>query len=467
MKNLKVFLLVFLILLSVIGISEKVITVGVFTWDVPIFEKIAQEFSKENPDIKIQIIEIPWTSGDIINSFLTAKAASGEKFPDVIAQSWEPIVYPISQGWIYPLDEFIQNDPDYKYVPDSVQNAFKFLGTTYALGERLHFNTIVLNLDLLEKLNLPVPSYEWDINTFMNLARRATTREYSGIDNLWEFDAFMAAVLSDHTSFWSFDINKKRFDLTNGGWLRAVELQEKLRKVPGLDASTLFNQELRDQGELDDYQKKFGEDSDAFFEGKILMGFKGTWDWDEEGLKSLPWKMDMYPLPQDPEIGMRQPVHINYAFMTSTTKYPEEAFKFLKYITYDPKGVAVKFKYVIAETDAIGNPFWFVPATMHPDVLEVFNEASFIPNGVKYMLENLDKTVHVDLWKVIPGWFQAINDVMIPTEMKIRSGEAEPAAIAAETEEKLNEIIEEAWNEFIKQVEEVQKNFPEIRKQVE
>ena len=172
-------------------------------------------------------------------------------------------------------------------------------------------------------------------------------------------------------------------------------------------------------------------------------------------------------LPQDPEIGMRQPIHINYAFMTSTTKYPEEAFKFLKYITYDPKGVVVKFKYVTSVTDAIGNSFWFVPATMHPDVIKAFKEAKFIPNGVKYMLENLDKTVQVDLWKVIPGWQQAIDDVMIPTEMKIRSGEAEPAAIAAETEEKLNEIIEEAWNEFIKQVEEVQKNFPEIRKQVE
>ncbi|EKF49171.1 extracellular solute-binding protein [Thermosipho africanus H17ap60334] len=453
-----------MIFFAILAFSETVVTVGVFSWDVPIFQQIAEEFEKENPDIKIEIVEIPWTPGDIINSLLTAKAASGEKFPDVIAQSWEPIVYPVSQGWVYPLDEFIKNDPDYNYVPESIQNAFKFLGKTYALGERLHFNTIVLNLDLLEKLNLPVPSYDWDINTFMYLARRATNREYSGIDNLWEFDAYMAAVFSDRTTFWSFDFNKKRFDLINGGWLKAVEIQEKLRKIPGLDASMLFNQQLRDQGELDDYQKKFGEDTDAFFEGKILMGFKGTWDWDEEGLKSLPWKMDMYPLPHDHEIGMRQPIHINYAFMTSTTKHPKEAFKFLKYITYDPKGVVVKFKYVTSVTDAIGNSFWFVPATMHPEVVKEFKEAKFIPNGVKYMLENLDKTVQVDMWKVIPGWFQAINDVMIPTEEKIRSGDAEPTAIAAETEEKLNEIIEQAWNEFIKQVEEVQKNFSKLRK---
>lgn len=454
---MKKFLVFFILLVSIAIFAETTIKVAVWSWDVELYKKIVESFNKEYPDIKVEIV----VNEPDVNGFLTAKSAAGEELPDVVAQSWMELYYPVSQGWVYPLNEFVENDPDFAFVPKQLQNSYSYNGTLFALPERLHFNTIILNLDLLEKLNLKKPSYLWDINQFRTLARRGTTREYSGIDNLWEFDTFMAAVLTDHTSFWSFDLQNWKFDLQNGGWIPAITLQKQLKSVPGLVAGDLFNQEIRDNGELDDYQKKFGRDADAFMEGKILMGFRGTWAWYENNLKELSWNYDMYPVPNDPKYGLRIPTHVNYAFMTSTTKHPKEAFLFLKYLTYDPNGVKERLRILTTNKDVEGKltKDWFIPATMHPEVIKYFDSVDFIPEGVKYMLKRLDRTVQVDLWKIVPGWWGAIWDVIFPVNEKIRAGEVEPEAVAAETEEKANEIIQKAWIDFEKNLNEFLNDF--------
>ncbi|PHJ12208.1 ABC transporter substrate-binding protein, partial [Fervidobacterium sp. SC_NGM5_G05] len=371
---------------------KATITVSVWSWNVDRYKKLITEFNKYYPDIEVKLI----VNEPEVNSFLTARASAKQALPDVIAESWEPLSYPVSQGWVYPLDEFFKDDPYIKYVPNSVRNAFKYNGKTYALGERLHFECIVLNLDLLKKLNLQVPKYEeWTVDLFKNYARRATTREYSGINQLWEFDTFMAAVLSDHTTFWSFDPEKWEFDLVKGGWIPAIKLQKELKSIPGLVSDDMINQEARNKGELDDYQKKFGKDADAFRESKVLMGFEATYDW--SWLRTVPWNFDYYPLPYDQKIGQRFPVHVNYTFVTSTTKYPKEAFLFARFLTYDPRGVVARLKLFESEGEEKGRLIdWFIPATMHPDVINYFEKMK-IPNGIKYMLKNLDKTVRVDM----------------------------------------------------------------------
>jgi ABC-type glycerol-3-phosphate transport system substrate-binding protein len=457
------FLLALLLIFFVVSAFAKAtITVSVWSWNVDRYKKLIAEFNKYYPDIEVKLV----VNQPEVNSFLTARVSAKQALPDVIAESWEPLSYPVSQGWVYSLDEFLKDDPDYRYVPESAKNAFKYRGKTYALPERLHFECIVLNLDLLKKLNLQLPKYEeWTVDLFKQYARKATTKEFSGINQLWEFDTFMAAVLSKHTTFWSFDPVKWEFDLVNGGWIPAIKLQKELKSIPGLVSDDLINQELRNQGQLDDYQKKFGKDADAFRESKVLMGFEATYDW--SWLHTVPWDFDYYPLPFDPKIGIRLPVHINYTFVSATTKYPKEAFLFAKFLSYDPRGVIARLKLFESEGVERGRLVdWFIPATMHPDVVKYF-ETLKIPNGIKWMLKNLDKSVRVDMWKIVPGWFEAIWDVIFPVNEKIRRGEVTPEAVAAETQEKANKVIKENWAIFERKLIDAEKKFPQLRKQIE
>jgi hypothetical protein len=71
------------------------------------------------------------------------------------------------------------------------------------------------------------------------------------------------------------------------------------------------------------------------------------------------------------------------------------------------------------------------------------------------------------MWKTVPGWDQATWDVIFPVSEKVRRGEVQPEVVAAETQEKANKIIKEAWVEFSKKLAQIEKKFPELRKQIE
>lgn len=456
-----IFLVVVLFILVTSTFAKVTLTVAVWSWDVEKYKKLAAEFNKIYPDIEISFV----VNEPDVNGFLTARAAAKQPLPDLVAQSWEGLSYPVSQGWVYPLDELLKNDKDWAAVPKNLREAFMYNNKTYAVPERLHFQGIYLNLDLLKKLNLPKPVYQWNVDMFKQYLRRSTTKEYSGINHLWDFDNVMAAVLNKNTTFWSFNPSKMEFDLVNGGWIPAITLQKELKSIPGLVSDDLKNEELRNKGQLDDYQKKFGKDADAFRESKVLMGFHGTWDW--SWIRTVPWQFDFYPLPTDPKVGLRFPMHVNYAFITSTTKYPKEAYLFMKFLTFDPRGVVARLKLDASMGEENGRQIeLLIPATKHTDVIKYF-ETLKLPDGFKWCLNNLDKGVRVDMWKTVPGWDQATWDVIFPINERIRKGEVQPQTVAAETQEKANKIIKAAWDDFAKKLADVEKNFPNVRKQVE
>lgn len=450
-----------LVLFFTVSFAKVTITAAVWSWDLEKYKTIVAEFNKLYPDIQVQLVP----NEPDVNGFLTAQAAAKKPLPDVVVQSWEHLPYPVSQGWVYPLDEFVKNDRDWAFVPKNLQEAFSFGGKLYALPERLHFQGIYLNLDLLKKLNLTLPPYQWTIDMFKLYMRRATTREYSGINHLWGFDEVMAAILHKETTNTGFDKAKHEYNLVNGGWLPAIRLQLELKSVPGLVSDDLKNDELRNKGMLDDYQKKFGKDADAFRESKVLTGFHGTWDW--HWIRTVPWNFDFYPTPHDPKIGFKFPIHANYAFMTSTTKYPKEAFTFIRFLTYDPRGVLARLRIDAARGEELGRQIeLLIPATRHPDVLKFFDTIK-VPDGFKWCLKNLDKGILVDMYKVIPGWDQAFWEIIFPVAERVRKGEVQPQAIAAETQEKANRVIKAALEDFRKKLAEVERNFPALRRQIE
>lgn len=441
-------------------VSGKVVF-ATFSWDVEKAQKMVEGFNQKFPNISVEIVGF---DGDL-NNYLTTQAASNA-LPDVV-WGWENLNYPISQGWVYPLDEFLEKDDESQYLPKTAMDSYKFGGKTYAVPFDVQFNSMLVNLDLIDLLNMDPPSYEWTIEEFKEYVTKSTTDKYSGINHLWDFDVTMSGVMSKDLHQLCYDIEEGIVKLSSGGWVKALALQKELKAVPGLVSDDLKNEELREQGKEDDYQKKFGKDADALRESKVLLGFHGTWDW--SWIKTMNYKYDFYPLPQDSSAGYRQAVHFNHAFMISTAKYPEAAFQFLKWISYGRDGSLLNLELLKNSVDAEGNPSpdFYIPATTHPDVVKVFEESDIVPNGLKYLYKNIDKTFRGDLYKFVPGWDKAVWEVIFPVSEEIRQGKVEASAIAAELEEKANAELKAAKDEFEKQLAEVQAKFPELRKQVE
>jgi len=429
------------------------IVYAVRSWDVETEQKFVEEFNKVYPNIKVQIVSF---DGDL-NEYLSAQAAA-KTLPDVV-YGWENLNYPISQGWLYPLDEFLEKDEEIKNVEPNLLERYKFNGKTYALPTNLQFSAVMVNLDLVEQLNMDPPSYEWTVDEFREYLINATTNVYSGINHLWGFEEVMTGMFSKNLHQLAYDPIERKFKFTEGSWVRAINFQKSLKSVPGLVSDDLKNDEIRNAGGLDDYQKKFGKDADALREGKVLMGFHGTWDlsW----IRTMNYMYDMYPLPQDPNIGYREALHADHAFMMSTTKYPEAAFEFLKWRSYGRDGVLTRLNIMKNKTDAAGNltPDFIIPATNDPEVVKFFKSLDFVPEGVKFMYDNVDKAFWADFYKIVPDWSKALDEVIIPKSEEVRQGKVEAAAIAAELETRANQIIQNAWKTFDSQIVEVQKNF--------
>jgi len=130
-----------LLVLSISLFAKVTITAAVWSWDLEKYKKIAAEFTKLYPDIEIQFV----VNEPDVNGFLTAQVAAKKPLPDVVVQSWESLAYPVSQGWVYPLDELLKNDADFNRVPKNLREAFMYNKKTYALPERLHFQGIYMS----------------------------------------------------------------------------------------------------------------------------------------------------------------------------------------------------------------------------------------------------------------------------------------------------------------------------------
>ena len=151
------------------------------------YEALFDTISRVYKDVDLKFDYFTHTSADTAEEYLTTRAAAGT-LPDIIFDEAGKMPMYISQGWVYPLDEFVKDDPDFEYVPKSLLEEYTFGGKLYALPHQAHFSMVLLNLDAFDDLNLDVPDLDWTIEDFGELLKKATNNTYSGTEKLWGFD---------------------------------------------------------------------------------------------------------------------------------------------------------------------------------------------------------------------------------------------------------------------------------------
>lgn len=418
-------------------------------------EAVLKSFQKMYPNITVETEII----ADNLQDVLTTRAAANN-LPDVV-YGWDNLSFYALQGWLYPLDEFMSKDSEIQYLRDGLVEGYKYNGKTYALPAWLQFSTMVVNLDLCEELNLDVPSYDWTIDEFVDLAKKATNEKYSGLNHVESLDQYIMETSQKEGAQWGYDPASMTFNLTNGAFEKGVNVTKELMAYPGLVADALRNSEIKEAGGQDDYAKKFGSGADGLADGKVLIANQSTWDniW----LKDLSFNWDFYPIPQDPDVGYKEIVHSDYGIMLSTAKDPEAAYELLKFLTYGKDGLMVRMEYrkdyfANASTEMLPEPYFIIPASNHPDVVAAFDSYDYVPKGLKYMYKNLDKSIKGDYSKVLPDYWTVVNDNIYSAKESIDAGQT-AAAVAKSTETKINSEFKKANDTFIEKMKKIQSEF--------
>lgn len=422
----------------------------------PGIETVIDNFKALYKNINVEVVR--FSAGGGTAEYLTAQASAND-MPDVVIDDAGQLTYYASQGWLYPLDEFVANDPDIKYVPENILNNYTFGGKLYAVPYAAHFETIFLNLDLLDQLNLDHPELDWTPEKYAELLKAATTNEYSGTEILWGVDETFAGSMSKNYNKYSYDFATQTYYMTDT-WVKGVKLMREMREYPGLEAWTLRNSGKN--GDTNDYVKKFGEGNTndlhmAFKMGKILSDPRGTWDvpW----LRDLKFEWELWPFPQGEKGHL--PMHIDHNFMISSCKDPQAAFEFLRFFSYSPEGNIARLDEYEDENrkDDINKNLYFIPTTNHPDVSAKFKALPNVTEGIAYMYDNIKNSFRSDLSKIIPNYDQVNNEYFSPRGNEVRDGVADAASVAAELQDVASKAQQAYWNEFNEILKKVQEEF--------
>lgn len=422
----------------------------------PGIEPVIEKFKELYKNIKVDVVR--FEAGGGTAEYLTAQASAND-MPDVIFDDAGQLTYYISQGWVYPLDKFVANDADLNYVPKSILDTYTYGGKLYAVPLAAHFNTIFLNVDLLDELNLDHPELDWTPQDYAELLKKATNNKYSGTEILWGMDEYFAGAMSKNYNLYAYDFATRTYYLSDT-WVKGVNLMREMRAYPGLEAWTLRNSSA--DGGTTDYVKKFGQGNTddlhmAFKMGKILSDPRGTWDvpW----LRELKYEWELWPFPQGEKGHL--PMHVDHSFMISSCKDPQAAFEFIRYLSYSPEGnIARLDMYEDGNRDEETNKnLFFIPTTNHPDVSAKFKALPNVTEGIAYMYDSVKTSYRSDLSKVIPNYDQVNSEYLSPRGNEVRDGIADATAVAAELQDVASKAQQGYWNEFDAKLKTVQEEF--------
>lgn len=418
------------------------------------YEAVLDKFQELYPNVNL-IIDY-FSGSDVADEYLASKAATNE-LPDVVFDEAGKLPIYVRQGWVYPITEFVKDDPYFEEIDPGIIDTYTYCGELYALPNSLTFQTMVLNNDILDELNLDHPEIDWTIDDYVELLKAATNNTYSGCESLTFWTDYGSAIFAGVGEKWGYNNETRQFNLT-GSLLEAVKLMQQLNSLPGVVAETLKSS--KDTSGETDYAKKFGSDSEntAFNTGRVLMESSGTWKYASlENTISYNW--EMWTTPQD-EAG-RNCVHVDHSFMCSTTENPEAAFQLLRFLTYSPEGNFTRLAMYDSQNEGVYilNDRIYYPATTNEEVLKRFSELDAATEVDIYFMENISKSFRGDPFKYVPEYNEIHYSYLKSVINTLSTGGTDPTSQITTLQSTVNKLMKEAWSNFENEVRQVQSEF--------
>jgi ABC-type glycerol-3-phosphate transport system substrate-binding protein len=290
--------------------------------EIPVLKEMTDGFSRRNPDIEIKFVPVPATTwGDYFDKLATMIA--GGTIPDVVRVAIEGTQLFASKGMALPLDEFIERDKAelkefFDDMHPNLPKVFVYKGRTYEFPYEWNNMVVYYNTKLFKENGINRPPDNWDINEFLRIAKKLTKVSQSG-----EVERFGYGLTNGY--FWgsmpwifSFNSNLLSDDWTKSNandpnfveslrWMQDLVWKHKVSPVPAtMDLATFF------------------------MTGKVAMGGWGRWpvvSFKNSGF----YDYDIMYWPkgktQVSEIGIG-----GFPIMKGS-KYPNEAWKLIKYLT--------------------------------------------------------------------------------------------------------------------------------------
>lgn len=310
--------------------QSQSVTIKVQSWyteDQGNWKATIEAFNKAHPNINV-VYESMSEKGDSQEGMkkMDLLAASGDQMDVIMYASAADYAQRVGAGMLEPLDEYLQKDglnPAEEFKLDTSVN-----GKYYALPGKMIEWLVMLNKDMLDAANLPVPE-EWTWDDYADYARKLTSGEGA------------AKVYGSYFHTWK---DYAQVALGNDPELPLIVAED---GTPNLDNPRLrFSLDLRNRMEnvdkssvpyYDVVSQKMGY-RDVFYAGKNAMLLTGNWMVGELALNGK-FNTAFAPYPKfdanDPN-GYTS-VNADFVGVAAASKHKQEAYEFVKW--YATEGI--------------------------------------------------------------------------------------------------------------------------------
>lgn len=299
------------------GDSNGPVTISYAIWDSGQekgLRKVADEFEKKNPNIKINIQVTGW------NDYWTMleAAATGGSLPDTFWMHSNEIYRYGSNKMLLDLNDYIKDskDVDLKNFPEGLNKIYNINEHQYALPK--DYDTIGLwyNKKMFDEAGIAYPDDSWNWDKLREVAKKLTKADGSQYGVL--------APLHNQEGYYNFVYH-------NGGNIINNEKKSEYDNPKTIEAMKYYFDLSKEGLSPKIYNDK--ERAEALQNGQVAMGFFGSWNlsaFSENEYMNKNFDVAVLPSAND---GKRATIFNGIGNAASaTTKHPQEAWKWLEYL---------------------------------------------------------------------------------------------------------------------------------------
>lgn len=453
------------------GANYKVkgkVTIAVDTGRVADFDAMFDIMQKLYPNVEIKFDYWTHTGDDCAAEYLSTRAATGN-IADIIWDDAGVLPTYITQGWVYPITKFVAKDPEAVNIPKNLKADYTYCGELYAVPHQAHFDCLVFNTDLLNKLGMKAPKQSWTMDEFENYLKAAASKYKSGVcvgsDGLAEMYSAYAHWLAmsyynknnkNNYGQWGFNLNTNSID--NDYIIQGTKKYFHWRTMlPGVDASyELYQKNADGTSQLESY---LGTSENLWLKGKALIKVRNTagilQDESDYGFN--------YTVRAMPNLNGHLSMHVDNCFITSACKDEniEAAYQLLRFMTFSTNGNLARLSMYEKENKdkyALNSRIYY-PTTTSKTVLNKFNNLYCVTDTDKYLVANIPNSSRFDMHKLIPNMYNNFIGIVGHSLNDVRDGKDDSGSGMKEPIEKFNAAVKKTIDEMNKKIKDVQKDF--------
>jgi multiple sugar transport system substrate-binding protein len=307
--------------------AAKKVTLTYFTFSaapdhLKELQAIVQAFERSHPNTRIKILTASYN--DYWTKLQTMVA--GGRAPDIFELNYESFVTYAESGRLLNIAPIAKADRTFKpatYYPRAYQ-AFQLRGKQYALPETFSVVLLFYNKTLFRNAGVAFPTASWRWQHELAAAKQLTNRS----QGIWgDFQP---------VQFWEY---YKVLAQNNGTFFNPAKSRATFNSARGVTALNWLLNKTRVHGVMPTKEQMGGLDDTALFKsGRLAMWHNGIWQFD--GLKDAAFDWDVTVEPGNARKGHH--FFSNAVAASAKTKYPGQAWAFMRFFTANPKSVKIR-----------------------------------------------------------------------------------------------------------------------------